>query len=454
MRILLVDNDLIFVEFVSGFLSSLGHEVDKARDGLSALDKLQTTEYHALITDLVMPNIDGTALVHLVRVDPSLNDMRIIVVSAVAKEDTATLKSLDADFCIGKGPFAQMKPHLQEALSAPIGPDRREPRILGLEELYHRNISAELLARLRQLEAVLQSAQDGVLLMTTRREITFANAAAERYLGLSTDELLGKRLDAVLEEIAPTTDFDTLVLDRGSTKLEVSMNPIDEDGRRTGEIVFIRDVTQLYRDQEVIQEQLERQAFLLREIHHRVKNNLAAIANYISLEVEASQSEDGTKALQDVAAHVDAVMLAHQQLYTAANLSGAPVGEYLTRLSRNLLSIFNRSRDVILETEIEDIVFGLERAVPLGLTVAEIVTNSLKYGLPESNGLLRVELSAIEEGYRLTVRDNGPGFPAEIVAGSRESLGLTLIEGLARQISGTAAFYNDDGAVCEIAFSK
>lgn len=452
MRILLVDNDLIFVEFVSGFLASLGHEVARARDGLSALDQLHTAEYDVLITDLVMPNIDGAALVHLVRVDPSLNNMRVIVVSAVAKEDTATLQSLEADFCIGKGPFVQMKPHLQEALSAPIVPGQRKPRILGVEELYHRTVSAELLARLRQLEAVLHSAQDGVLLMTTGREITFANQAAERYLELSKDELLGKRLDAVVQEIAPTHDAETVELDRGSRKLELVINSIEEDGRRTGEIVFIRDVTQFHRDQEVIKGQLERQAFLLREIHHRVKNNLAAIANYISLEVDASDSDEGKKALKDVAAHVDAVMLAHQQLYSAANVSGAPVGDYLTRLSKNLLSIFNRSRDVKLETDIADVVFSLERAVPLGLTVAEIVTNSLKYGLPASDGVLLVELSSSEEGYRLRVRDNGPGFPADIVAGSRDSLGLTLIEGLALQLSGTAAFYNDGGAVCEIAF--
>jgi two-component sensor histidine kinase len=453
MRTLVVDNDLIFIEFVSGYLSSLGYQVDTARDGLSALDKLHSDKYDVLISDLVMPNIDGATLVHLVRVDPSLNDMRIIVVSAVAKEDTKRLKSLEADFCIGKGPFAKMKPHFREALSAPIGPGHREPRILGIEELYHRNITAELLGRLRQLEAVLQSVRDGVLLMTPGREITFANTAAARYLELSSEELLGKRLDRAIGEIAPTNKDDTIEIDRGDSRLEISITPIDEDGRRTGEIVFVKDVTQFHRDQEVIQEQLERQAFLLREIHHRVKNNLAAIAGYISLEVEASESEEGKKALQGVAAHVDAVMLAHQQLYTAANLSGAPVGEYLTKLSKNLLSIFNRSRDVVLETEIDDVVFGLEKAVPLGLTVAEIVTNSLKYGLSATEPLLRVELSAAHDGYRLTVRDNGPGFPADIVAGSRESLGLTLIEGLARQISGTALFYNDGGAVCEVHFS-
>jgi two-component sensor histidine kinase len=454
MRILLVDNDLIFLEFASRFLESLGHEVDTAKDGLSALDRLQTSAYEVLVTDLIMPNIDGGTLVRLVRLDPALKDMRVVVVSAVAKEDTASLYSLRADFCIGKGPFADMRPHLRQAVSEPLDGHPDRPPVLGVEALHHRNVTSELLGQLRQFEALLHSTRDGVLLMTVGREITQVNEAAEGFLGIPSEQALGKRLDQVIEEVAPTLEDEEIALDRGELKLELSLHPIMEDGRKTGEIAFIRDVSQYYLDQRMIQEQLERQTFLLREIHHRVKNNLATVANYIALELDATKTEDGRTALQGVAAHVDAVMLAHQQLYHAANAAGAPVGEYLKRLSNNLLDIFGRRHDVTLQTEIDDVVFGLETSVPLGLTVAEIVTNSLKHGLGASAGVLRVELTADQGTYRLLVRDNGPGFPAEIVAGSRESLGLTLIEGLSRQISGSARFYNDGGAVCEVTFSQ
>ncbi len=454
MRILLVDNDLIFIEFASRFLESLGHDVDTAKDGLSALDRLQTSVYEVLVTDLIMPNIDGGTLVRLVRLDPALRDMRVVVVSAVAKEDTASLHSLKADFCIGKGPFADMRPYLRQAVSEPLNGHADRPRILGVEELHHRNVTSELLEQLRQFEALLQSTRDGVLLMTAGRQITRANEAAEQFLGIPADRILGKRLDEVVEEVVPTFEDPEIVLDRGELKLELALHPIMEEGRKTGEIAFVRDVSQYHLDQRMIQEQLERQTFLLREIHHRVKNNLAAVANYIALELDATTTEDGRTALQGVAAHIDAVMLAHQQLYHAANAAGAPVGEYLKRLSNNLLDIFGRRRDVILETEIEDVVFGLETSVPLGLAVAEIVTNSLKHGLDASAGVLRVELTTVGEQHRLIVRDNGPGFPAEILAGSSDSLGLTLIEGLSRQISGRARFYNENGAVCEVVFPQ
>lgn len=454
MRILLVDNDLIFLEFASRFFESLGYEVDTAKDGLSALDRLQTSGYEVLVTDLVMPNIDGGTLARLVRLDPALADMRVVVVSAIAKEDTASLESLSADFCIGKGPFADMRPYLRQAVSEPLEGHPGRPRILGVEELHHRKVTSELLGELRQFEALLRSTRDGVLLMTAGRKVTRVNEAAERFLGIPGERVLGKRLDEVVEEVPPTFDDEEIVIDRGELKLELSLQPVMQEGRVSGEIAFIRDVSQYYLDQRMIQEQLERQTFLLREIHHRVKNNLAAVANYIALELDATKTEDGRTALQGVAAHVDAVMLAHQQLYHAANAAGAPVGEYLKRLSNNLLDIFGRRKDVTLETKIDDLVFGLETSVPLGLTVAEIVTNSLKHGLGDSAGVLRVELTVEGQQCRLVVRDDGPGFPAEILAGSRDSLGLTLIEGLSRQISGSARFYNDNGAVCEVTFSR
>ncbi len=453
MRILLVDNDLIFLEFASRFFESLGHEVETAKDGLSALDRLHTSAFDVLVTDLVMPNIDGGTLARLVRLDPALHGMRVVVVSAVAKEDTESLSSLSADFCIGKGPFSQMRSYLEEAISEPLDGHPSRPRILGLEGLHHRNITAELLGQLRQFEALLESAQDGVLIMTSAREVTRVNPAAERFMDLPSDRILGKRLDELVDEVPREMEERTFLLDRGERKLELTLHPTSRDGGETGQICFIRDVSQLFLDRQLIQEQLERQTFLLREIHHRVKNNLAAIAGYVALEIEETQTEEGKSALKGVAAHVDAVMLAHQQLYQAANAAGAPVGAYLTRLSKNLLDIFGRRREVVLHTEIDDFVFGLETSVPLGLTVAEIVTNSLKYGVPAAGGVLRVELAAFGDNYRLVVRDNGPGFPEDILSGSRDSLGLSLIEGLSRQISGKARFYNDDGAVCEVVFS-
>lgn len=193
MKILVVDNDKLILEFMSDILSKEGHQVLTAGDGLSALDVLRTHTPDVIFTDLVMPNIDGKRLCKIVRSVPQLGDVYLAVLTSVAAEAEVDIAELKADACIAKGPFKEMAKTVFAVLDQPELASSRclSGEVIGIEKVHRRRISMELLSLVKHLESILGSMSEGILEIGPEQKIVYTNPAALSLTGVTEERLMG-----------------------------------------------------------------------------------------------------------------------------------------------------------------------------------------------------------------------------------------------------------------------
>jgi PAS domain S-box-containing protein len=203
------------------------------------------------------------------------------------------------------------------------------------------------------------------------------------------------------------------------------------------------DVTERKQAKEQIQASLKEKEVLLKEIHHRVKNNLQIISSLLYLQSENIEEKATRQMFKDSQNRVKSMALIHEQLYQTDNLARIDLVEYIERLT-NHLSRSWRANHVSLQLDIEALFLTIETAIPCGLIINELVTNAMKYAFPAQEGRhqlagkIWVTIQPSDNHHlTLSVRDNGVGFPADINFRRPRSLGLTLVTTLVKQIKGT-----------------
>jgi len=212
-----------------------------------------------------------------------------------------------------------------------------------------------------------------------------------------------------------------------------------------------------------IQASLQEKDILLREIHHRVKNNLQIVSSLLSLQADKTKDVSARSLFRESMARVRAMALIHENLYRSPHLSHIDVAEYFHRLCKDLQNTYAVQPDrVAIDVRAADARLSMETAVTCGLILNEIVSNALKHGFPEGRrGAIHIEFSAEDGGtesgspsrpYRLVVADDGVGMPPGFEEPRFGSLGLRLIRSLAGQLGGTLAVENDGGAKFTLRF--
>jgi two-component sensor histidine kinase len=209
---------------------------------------------------------------------------------------------------------------------------------------------------------------------------------------------------------------------------------------------------------------LKEKEILLKEIHHRVKNNLQVVSSLLGLQAASLGDETASRLFGETRLRIRSMALVHEQLYQSKNLACIEFEKYLDRLlDETLRSLGAAARSVRLKKEFSPISLDVNFAIPLGLIVNELVTNSLKYafppgaaGEPRSEGnrlLLRLEPVSSDE-WKLTIKDNGIGFPPGFDIRDMDSLGMNIVRGLAEQIGGSLDAKNRGGAEVSVVFRK
>ncbi len=193
MNILVVDNDIVFLRFMEKFLEADGHRVETAIDGLSALGLLDVFIPEILFVDYVMPNIDGKAFCQIVKSNPLFESAFVVLLSAVAAEEWTDLRKIGADACIAKGPLNKMKAHIQDVLQDPDSARSycKAGNIIGLEDVFPRLITKELLASKKHFQLLLERMSEGILQLNPEYKIVFANPAAQNFFRQSANAILG-----------------------------------------------------------------------------------------------------------------------------------------------------------------------------------------------------------------------------------------------------------------------
>lgn len=201
-KILVVDNDLLILEFVKDLLEGNGHEVRTAEDGLKALDILQTYFPDLIFVDLVMPNIDGRQLCHAIRKMEHQKNAIIAVMSALVAEQRGNIADLEADILIAKGPFPELSLNILSVVKNPeeshlkcLGGD-----VLGAEDIWPRKITQELLSAKQHFELILEKMKEGILEIEADGRIISVNASVRYLTGLSESDLLGTRFATLFAE--------------------------------------------------------------------------------------------------------------------------------------------------------------------------------------------------------------------------------------------------------------
>jgi two-component sensor histidine kinase len=203
----------------------------------------------------------------------------------------------------------------------------------------------------------------------------------------------------------------------------------------------------------VIRKALSEKDILLREIHHRVKNNLQLVSSMLTLQGRSIDDESALQAINEGKSRVRSMALIHQDLYSKDSITGIGVTDYLNRLTNELFTTYNIDSDRIkLETEIQEIELDIDTLVPLGLIINELFSNCLKYAFPENReGILSISLKDEFGKLNLSIKDNGIGFDPNNVGDS--SFGTTLISALTDQLEGEMTINTENGTQVNISFS-
>jgi PAS domain S-box-containing protein len=201
---------------------------------------------------------------------------------------------------------------------------------------------------------------------------------------------------------------------------------------------------------------LKEREVLLQEIHHRVKNNLQVISSLINMQVRKLEPGTSRDALEQCQTRVLAIALIHEKLYQSKDYSEVHFAEYARSLAASVFHALGVSQsDVTLELAIDDVPLGVDRAIPCGLLLNELITNALKHAFPAGRGgTVRVELARIAGGrLRLVVRDDGVGLSVGFDLQRTESLGMQLVTTLAEQLEATLEVSSAGGATFQLTFS-
>jgi two-component sensor histidine kinase len=220
--------------------------------------------------------------------------------------------------------------------------------------------------------------------------------------------------------------------------VEISLSPIEMEG---GTLVSaaIRDISERKLAESQLRNSLKEKEVLLREIHHRVKNNLQIVSSMLNLQMNQISDPEALELFQESQSRVRSIALFHEKLYQSKDLAQIEIAEYLKSLTAGLFATYGVDPDrLVLSVNAEDVPLSVDAAISCGLIVNELVSNSLKHAFPERRtGTVEVILRGDGRTAVLEVKDDGVGFPADLDVRNAGTLGLKLVSILTDQIRGS-----------------
>ncbi|MBE9186581.1 PAS domain S-box protein [Microcoleus sp. LEGE 07076] len=274
--------------------------------------------------------------------------------------------------------------------------------------------------------------------------------------GQDSYSLAAQRISTAMQTGSCRFDWVHKRLDGSEFPAEVLLNAMEMNGRKVIQGV-VRDITDRKRDENRIKASLAEKEVLLKEIHHRVKNNLQVISSLLKLQSRYIQDSRVSAMLKESQNRVRSMALVHEQLYQSKNFSNIDFAEYIQNLAYNLFQAYEiYAEGVNLQTNIAPCSMNIDTAVPCGLIINELVTNSLKYAFEEqTKGKIQIDFSLDNNGVCvLTVSDSGIGFPQDLDYRNSRTLGLRLVGSLVKQIRGEIELLETAGTNFKITFAK
>jgi PAS domain S-box-containing protein len=274
-------------------------------------------------------------------------------------------------------------------------------------------------------------------------------------------------LSAVRDEMGKLTGFIRVTRDMTKQKeLEESLAKLNSDlekrvAERTSQLEATVSQLRQKNDEvenfsKIVSRDLKEKEVLLREIHHRVKNNLQVVQSLLKMSARKLPDCDARLAVESTVERVHAMSMVHERLYQMPSLSALPLGDYLSDIFAGSIQAYSLApSQVQLKLDVEEILLPLDRAVPFALLANELLSNSFKHGFPGSRrGTIAVSVHRMNGAIRMVVEDDGVGLPADFDAAKSNSMGLKLAANLAHQLGGRLEYSGGQGCRVEADFTR
>lgn len=313
------------------------------------------------------------------------------------------------------------------------------------------------------IDSIIEAMEDLLIVTDTDNNITRVNSAGIAMLGISEDDLLGKKADTIFrnlsqpilgQEADQNINSCNAELDSGDeAPVSISKGSIlDRDGNIDGYVIVASDISSEKKAQKKIAQSLREKEVLLAEIHHRVKNNLAVISGLLQMQMWDANNDYAVSALQQSHLRVRSIALVHEQLYQSESLSYIEFDTYIRDLLEAIQDTYlSDESDIQITTDLERVILNVNQAIPCSLLINELVINAFQHAFEEGDeGTIEVALSRLNGQVMLKVKDNGKGFPD--IPSEEGHSEMTLVHTLTKQLSGDIVFQNDKGANITVTF--
>jgi PAS domain S-box-containing protein len=333
----------------------------------------------------------------------------------------------------------------------------------------------EKTAELERLSIVAKETGNAVMIFNSQKQLEWLNDGFTTLTGFNKEELVA-RYGTSLENLCFNPDLKTQIEDSVKARksiiyegklttrngkpiwISTTLTPIYNGVDTLKNVVLIHsDITYRKEMEESIKDSLGEKQKLLREIHHRVKNNLQIIISLLNLQSSYISDYEALKALKEGQDRVKSLALIHEKIYQSDELSDIEFKEYIKKLLEHLYFSYNIDKeDIMINIQADDVLLDIDTAVPCGLIINELVTNALKYAFEgRKKGAIYISLEAVDENcYKLCVSDNGVGMPAGFDVYHSETLGMQLLTALVDQLDGKIELVNSNGVNFTIYFKR
>jgi len=378
MRILVVDDLEENRYLLKSLLTGGGYEVAAAVNGKTAMEELEKGAWDLVISDILMPVMDGYQLCRAIRSSDRLRHLPFVFFTS------SYVDGQDEDFA--------MK--------------------LGADRFYRKPMDPRAL--LENIRKLLEEAAENR--GRTRPEIPFSEGEVLKLHNERLVNNLEKKMRGLETEIAERKRIEKELLDS-----------------------------------------LEEKEVLLKEIHHRVKNNMQVISSLFHLQIRNTSNEECRGILVENETRVRSMSIVHEYLYRSLDLSKVDLASYIRSIADHLSSVYLKDRTrVRVETDLEEILLDINSAVPCGLLLNELISNALKHAFPEGRtGVVRIGMHRRPDGgVELSVADDGVGLSDAVDYHRAESMGLQIVNLLASQLDGTIAVDRTAGTAIVLTFRE
>jgi PAS domain S-box-containing protein len=336
----------------------------------------------------------------------------------------------------------------------------------------------------QRYRTITTTANDAIIMMDDIGNISFWNPAAEKLFGYTKEEVLGKDLHNLLAPyryisayqkgikkfketgegalIGKTVELEAIKKDGTEFPVELSLSALYVKNKLNA-IGIVRNITDRKSSEEKIIKSLEEKEVLLKEIHHRVKNNMQVISSLLDLQEGCLKEKQSIEIFNESRSRIKAMSLVHEKLYYSEDLAQIDFNDYIDSLVNGLFTLYGFNPSLIsVKINAKGVTLGIDTAIPCGLIVNELVSNSLKYAFPKGReGEIMISLkkasneARCDNEYDLTVCDNGIGLPESLDFEETETLGFQLVAILAEhQLQGRIDLNREKGTEFHIRFKN